>query len=166
MADKDANLGLVKLTLLSGLLVGTLDMTAACINAYISFGLAPTRVFKYIAAGILGKTAFAGGAMVELLGVLMHYFVAYSWTAFFFFIYPRTNLVNQNKYLTGTFYGVLIWIVMNLFVVPLSNVPKAKNGFNVTQAYINAGILIAVIGIPLSLIAYRYFRKLRGSATR
>ncbi|MBW4891207.1 hypothetical protein KXQ82_15885 [Mucilaginibacter sp. HMF5004] len=163
MANKDSRLGLVKLTLLSGLLVGTLDMTAACINAYLSFGLNPTRVFKYIAAGVLGKSAFAGGALVDVLGVLLHYFIACSWTAFFFFIYPRTNLVNQNKYITGTFYGVLIWMVMNLVVVPLTNVPKPKNGFNVTQAYINAGILIAVIGIPLSLIAYRYFRKLRGA---
>jgi hypothetical protein len=161
MTDKYSKLGLVKLTLLSGLLVGTLDMTAACINAYISFGLSPGRVFKYIATGILGKSAFAGDALVDLLGILMHYFVAYSWTAFFFFIYPRTNLVNQNKYITGTFYGVLIWMVMNLVVVPLSNVPKSKNGFNVNQAYINAGILIVVIGVPLSLIAYRYFRKLR-----
>jgi hypothetical protein len=163
MTNKDSGLGLVKLTLLCGLLVGTLDMTAACINAYISFGLNPTRVFKYIAAGILGKPAFTGGTMMDVLGILTHYFVAYSWTAFFFFIYPRTNLVNQNKYITGIFYGMLIWIVMNLAIVPLSNVPKPKNGFNVTQAYINAGILIVAIGIPLSLIAYRYFRKLRGT---
>ena len=157
MADDKSHNGLLKVILLSGLLVGTLDMTAACINAYLSFGLGPDRVFKYIASGIMGKTAFSGGIGVAALGVIMHYLVAYSWTALFFIAYPKTNLIRQNKYLTGTFYGMLIWTVMNLLVVPLTKVPKPKNGFNVTQAYINAGILIVAIGIPLSFIAYKYY---------
>jgi hypothetical protein len=156
MADNQSRSGLLKVILLSGLLVGTLDMTAACINAHLSFGLSPDRVFKYIASGILGKSAFSGGIGVAALGVAMHYAVAYSWTTLFFMVYPKTNLIRQNKYLTGTFYGMLIWTVMNLLVVPLTKVPKPKNGFNVTQAYINAGILIVMIGIPLSLIAYKY----------
>jgi hypothetical protein len=157
MADNQSRSGLLKVILLSGLLVGTLDMTAACINAHLSFGLSPDRVFKYIASGILGKSAFSGGIGVAALGVAMHYAVAYSWTTLFFIIYKKTNLIRQNKYLTGTFYGMLIWTVMNLLVVPLTKVPKPKNGFNVTQAYINAGILIVAIGIPLSLIAYKYY---------
>ena len=53
-------------------------------------------------------------------------------------------------------YGLFVWCVMNLVVLPLSRVPQPKS-FNPTQAIIGALILVAFIGFPVSLRARRYF---------
>ena len=55
----------------AGLAAGTLDLLRACILFGWDIPLA-------IAAGLLGKKAFAGGAGTYVLGVLLHYFIATS----------------------------------------------------------------------------------------
>ena len=54
-----------------GLTAGTLDLTQAC----ILFG---ARVPLSIAAGLLGRQAFRGGVATYVLGVLLHFFIAFS----------------------------------------------------------------------------------------
>jgi len=152
--------GLFKVILLTGLLVGTLDMTSACINVYLSFGMHPVPLFKYIATAIHGKPAMAGGTAEAVLGIALHYAVAYTWTILFFMIYPKMSLMQKSKVATGIVYGLFMWVIMNLVIVPLTNVPKAKH-FNPTQAGINAAILIVVIALPLAFIAGNYYSKKR-----
>jgi uncharacterized membrane protein len=53
--------------------------------------------------------------------------------------------------LLGVGYGLLIWAVMNLVVVPLSNVPPQP--FALGNALINVAILIICMGIPLAVMA-------------
>ena len=48
-------------------------------------------------------------------------------------------------------YGIFIWIVMNLIVVPLSRVPHRT--VTLSNVVINLIILIVCVGIPLSFIA-------------
>jgi hypothetical protein len=142
----------------AGALVGTFDIAAACIYVYFNSGGTPAAVFRYIASAILGPDAFTGGIGVVVLGLLLHYLIAYIWTAFFFIVYPMWRFLWKNWLLTGILYGLFIWTVMNRVVVPMSNTPKGP--FNLTGAIINALILILAIGIPLALIAQRKFRKL------
>jgi len=151
---------LFKVILLTGLLVGTLDMTSACINVYLSFGMHPMPLFKYIATAIEGKPAMAGGTSEAVLGVALHYTVAYIWTILFFVLYPKVSLMQKSKVATGILYGLFMWVMMNLVIVPLTNVPKPKH-FNPTQAGINAAILIVVIALPLAFIAGNYYSKRR-----
>lgn len=54
-----------------GLIAGSLDLT----QALILFG---RRVPLAIAGGLLGRQAFQGGAGVYVLGVLLHFFIAFS----------------------------------------------------------------------------------------
>ena len=69
--------------LISGLIVGTLDITFACIQVYILNGTMPYRVLKYISSAIMGKEAYNGGSEMVILGLLMHYFIAFSFTILF-----------------------------------------------------------------------------------
>ncbi len=154
-----SNASLIKVILLSGLLVGTLDMTSACINGFLSFHITPVTVFRYIASAIQGKDAFTGGTSSAILGVVLHYIVAYIWTILFFLIYPYIGAISKYRLTTGFIYGVLMWCIMNLVIVPMTSVAKTKHGFNPTQAGINAMILICVIAIPLSYIAGNYYDK-------
>ncbi|HET6225158.1 MAG TPA: hypothetical protein VFF27_02700 [Bacteroidia bacterium] len=147
-----------KAIVLSGLIVGTLDILAAIIDFYVSTGKNPSAIFKYIASAVMGMDAFAGGTAVILLGLLLHYIIAFLFTILFYFLYYRFAWMRLNKILIGIGYGVFIWAVMNRIVVPLSLTPKA-NGFVIWKAVKAASILIFMIGIPLSFLAARFYKK-------
>lgn len=142
---------------LSGLLVGSLDITAALIQFYIKTGKNPLIVLKYIASAILGKEAFSGSSGVAAFGLLLHFIIAFGWTIFFFWIYPRLKLKKWNKILTGFLYGIFVWAMMTRVIVPLTKVNAAS--FDWKQAGIAALILIFAIGLPLSFIAARYYQR-------
>jgi len=142
----------------AGLIVGTLDILSACIYFCIKTGNTNClTVLKFVASGVFGKEAFSCGNMMILSGLVFHYIIAFSFTAFFFLIFPKVRVFSKNQILTGIFYGVFIWTVMNLIVVPLSNISHRE--FNVVNAAINAIILIVCIGIPLSYMANSFYRK-------
>jgi hypothetical protein len=141
-----------KTVLWAGLLVGTLDITAALTHFLINGGTDPTKVFIYIASGVFGTTAFETGGPMAIWGLIFHYMIAYIWTMIFFLIYPRIGFMSRaNWILVGVLYGIFVWIMMNRVVVPLSGTPK--NPFRLNNAIINCLILIAMIGLPLSYIA-------------
>src|SRR6476661_2493078 len=60
-----------------GLVAGTLDLLQACILFGWDIPLA-------IAAGLLGRQAFHGGAGTYILGVLLHFFIAFSAAAVYY----------------------------------------------------------------------------------
>ena len=154
----------IQVILLAGLLVGTLDISAALIDYYIATGKGPEGVLKYIASGIFGRTKAFGteGNSMVALGLLFHYMIAMLFTIFFFLIYPRVPLLSRNWVLTGFLYGLFIWIVMTFIVTRLSNTPHAPlSAMKPLKALKAALILMCMIGLPLSFIAYRY-KKARG----
>jgi uncharacterized membrane protein YagU involved in acid resistance len=143
--------------LLAGLLVGTLDLAAALINFYINTHRDPTIVLRYIASAVFGRTkAYADGANMLLMGAIFHYLIAYFFTIIFFILYLNFNLMSKNRLLTGIAYGIMIWVIMNLVVVPVALKVYVK--WN-QQTWINLLILICMIGIPLAFIAHWYFKK-------
>lgn len=141
----------------AGVIVGTLDILTASIYSFIKTGSSPLNILKYIASAIIGKEAFSGGNRMILLGLILHYVIAFAFTIFFFWLYPKIRAFSKNIILTGTIYGIFIWVVMNLVVVPLSNIPNRP--FNYVNAIINAIILVACIGIPLSFMAHSSYKK-------
>ncbi|THU41143.1 hypothetical protein FAM09_03240 [Niastella caeni] len=139
-----------------GLLVGTLDITAACTHAYLARGIAPVRVLRFIASGAFGKAAFEGVWLMPLLGLLFHYFIAYSFTALFFWLHPNVKLMSKNRVITAVVYCIFIYVVMNMLVLPLTKIPAIT--FNLEKAIIATLILIVAIGLPLSFIASKFFQ--------
>lgn len=145
----------LKTIVLSGLLVGSIDIIAALVNFYIKTGKDPLIVLKYIASAAFGKSVFSGDNLMAVWGLLLHFLIAFIWTIFFFLLYPKLKLYSWNRILTGIIYGIFIWLVMTRLVVPMS---KASGGpFNLKQAIIAVLILIGAIGLPLSFIAHRYY---------
>ena len=135
----------------AGLIAGTLDISAACIQYYIRTGKGPENVLKFVASGVFGKDAFTGGLLMSLCGLLFHFLIAFGFTTFFFFIYPRLKFLSFNIFLTAVLYGVFVWTAMNRVVLPLSNTPALP--FTWAGAATAAGILIVCIGLPLAIIA-------------
>ena len=150
---------LYKRILLTGLIAGTLDILSAYVSFFIETGLISRRMFQYIAGGALGlKNALNGGVPVILLGVFFHYFIAFAFTVFFFFLYRKNKVFGLNKYLAALLYGFFIWTVMNVIVLPLSALPPVP--INWKGAPLDSLILAVTIGIPASLSVNTYNRNM------
>ena len=109
----------------TGLIAGTLDLLAAITHYYIQTGKTPEGVFKFIASGAFGSSAFSGGTEMIIAGILLHYLIAFGFTILFFLVYPKLKQwIAPYITITGFVYGILAWCVMNLLVMPLSNARK------------------------------------------
>src|SRR6218665_1022565 len=129
-----------KVVLLTGFIAGSLDLTGAIISSTIMSGKFPSKIFHYIASGVFGKEAFTGGNVMILWGVLFHYFIAYAFTFFYFWIYPKVGFLHINRVTSGILYGAFVWVITNKIVLPLSNVAPAP--FNITRAIVGMVVLM------------------------
>jgi hypothetical protein len=145
--------------LTAGLIAGLLDGTAATVQTFLMSGKGIGRVFPYVASGVFGTEALSGGTNMIIAGILFHMMIAMTWAIIFFFLYPSISKVIKNWIFLGLIYGVFVWSMMNLVVVPLSNTPKFP--FNPSRALIAASILMAFIGLPISFFISKYYRSLQ-----
>jgi hypothetical protein len=152
-----SNQNLVKAIVLTGLLAGTLDITSAMLVSQVY----PLPIGRFIATGIFGREALSGGVGMGIFGLFLHYVIAFIWTIIFFVAYPRLSILSRNKVIVGLAYGIVVWIGMNLIVVPMSNVTRRP--MQVKGVLINASILMVMIGLPISIMAHRYYADKRTS---
>jgi len=157
MTTSTAKKGLLKAILITGLIAGTLDILAAFGSAWLNSSTTPERVLQFVASGVFGMGAFSGGDAMILYGLVFHYAIATTWTAIFFVAAGKFKFLVSQKWLSGITYGCFVWLVMNLAILPLSNTPKFP--FNINSAMVGTLILIAAIGIPISLMASRFNSK-------
>jgi hypothetical protein len=146
---------LLKTLVWVGLLAGSLDIVLACLQAYIVRGTDPETVLRFIASGAFGKPAFTGGWEMPLIGLLFHFIIAYSFTILYFLLYPSIKLMRKSIVLTAVVYGIFIFVVMNLLVLPLTKITRAP--IQPDKAAIAAFILIMAIGLPLSIFARKFY---------
>lgn len=148
---------MIRNVLLIGTLIGFLDALAALINAYISSGVMPHRVFQYIASGLLGKNAYQSQILPVSLGIIIHFSIAVTVTFIFYQAYKRLGKASTPKFLPGSVYGIGIWLFMNYIVIPLSLIGTYPK--NPTQIVIGLLIHIFVIGIPIEVLIRRIVQK-------
>ncbi len=142
---------------ITGLLAGSLDIMFALIQYYLKSDKNPIVVLKFIASAVFGKEALTGGYFMAWVGLLFHFLIAFGWTIFFFLIYPRIPLLSKNKFVTGLFYGIFIWLVMNLLLLPLTKVPPSS--LIAANAITGMLLLVVAVGLPISILANRYYLK-------
>ncbi|MGC4034796.1 MAG: hypothetical protein QM764_02470 [Chitinophagaceae bacterium] len=141
----------------TALLAGTLDISGAFIHYTILTRNNPVKILYFIASALLGKDALSGGFAMAALGLFLHYLIAFIFTVFFFSIYPRLQFLSKNIVLTGLGYGLFVWLVMNLVVLPLSHI--GLRPFNPIQSTIGILIILFAIGLPIAILTYRYYLK-------
>ncbi len=137
------------------LLAGTLDITAAILYYTDASPAKAERLLQGIASGLLGVRAFAGGLATALRGLARHYLIALIWTLLLLVGFRMVVALRRHLVLTGIAYGILVWSVMNLAVLPMSNVRHAP--LQLRPAVTAALILILCIGLPMSLVLGRHF---------
>ena len=102
--------------LLGGVVAGTIDIGAAALINFVS----PIRVLHFIAGGLLGKAALAGGTGVALLGLLLQWTMSLIIAAIYVVAARWLAIMRRLWVLCGLSYGVVVFFVMNYIVVPLS----------------------------------------------
>jgi hypothetical protein len=145
-----------KTILWSALVAGTLDALAGVVVYFLFFGYNPLQVLQWIASGIFGPSAITGGLLTVVVGLVLHYFIAFVAAGIYFFSFPKIKSLVNNPVVPGLLFGAAIWAVMNLIVIPLSNIPPAP--FNVPLAIIAITWHIVLVGLPISLITNSYYK--------
>ena len=128
--------------LVGGFVAGLLDMT----SAYITFG----RYMPLgIAGGLLGPAARHVAAGPYILGLLLHYVIALSAAAVYCMASRKLNFLREHFFVCGLFYGIAVFLMMNLVVLPLSAY-HAMGPY--TYRSLVQGILahMFLIGLPIS----------------
>ena len=139
----------------AGLVAGALDALGAMCTFMLRTGKNPVDIWKFVASGIFGKEALTGGTGMVVWGLVFHFCIALIWASIFFLLYPTVRRFISNPVVAGLLYGILVWLIMNLIVLPLSHVTVQP--FELSRVPIGVGVLMVCIGLPISLIVHRYY---------
>lgn len=135
------------------LVVGALDF----LDATVFFGLlgaSPLRIWQSVASGLLGKAAFQGGLPVAALGVVLHFFIAFGIVSVYYLVSRKLRFLTQRPVLWGLVYGVAVYFIMSLVVVPLS---AATSNWPPSLIVFLNGIIghALLVGLPAAIFASR-----------
>ncbi len=135
------------------LIAGTLDISDALIF-YGLRGVSPVRILQGIAGGLIGRAAFTMGARSALLGLLLP-LLHRNHLGHHLHLRSSRLPLSRRPFLWGGLYGLVVYIVMNYVVLPLSRIGPRPTPPPVPL--INGiAALVFCIGIPIALIARRY----------
>lgn len=143
-----------KTILWATLVSGVLDAAAGVVVYWIFKGLNPLQVLQYIASGIFGPEVIGGSFIYVVVGLLLHFVIAFACAVIFYIAYPYIKSFASNTIVTGLLYGALIWVFMNYLVLPNSNIPKSPKDFvSVLELIWHA----ALVGLPIVMIIKKHF---------
>ena len=128
-----------------------MDITSAIIIT-ISRGSTVTRLLQFIASGLLGPQAFQGGTATAVLGLALHFLIAFTLVAVFYVARRSVRFLREHAIISGIIYGLVVYAVMNLVVLPLA---AARPRHSLTGDLIQIGIHMFIIGLPTSLLLRR-----------
>ena len=101
------------------LLCGVLDITAACVQAWVQADRAPADVLRGIASALWGRGAMTGGPGVAAIGLAMHFTVALTATMVFYVLGRRVSILRSAPlWIIGPLYGVVVFCAMNYGTLP------------------------------------------------
>lgn len=141
----------------ASLTVAVLDaLFAVVLYVVVLHATTVPRVFQSIAAGLLGKASYSGGAATVALGVACHLTVAFGWTSIFYVASRRIDSVrelmrsNAGSIAVGLLYGAIVWLAMDFIVIPLSRAtptPVANWRFWAMLAWHAVGVGLPMVRI-------------------
>jgi hypothetical protein len=131
-----------------GATAGVLDLT----QAIVLFG---RRIPLVIAAGLLGRDALRGGAGTYVLGIVLHFFIAFSFAATYYGASRRLRFMIEHPIVCGLAYGAAVELVMNLVVLPLSAL-HSRGPYQLYDLILGLVVHMVVIGLPIAFSVRRF----------
>jgi hypothetical protein len=142
--------------LIGGGIAGVLDITYAIVFSAWR-GVPPMRLLQSVASGLLGAPAFQGGTATATLGLFLHFCIALIWAAIFYALSRGIPFLARHPVISGIAYGLLIYGMMNLVVLPLSAFPR-KVTFPLLVLATGLFVHMFFIGLPIALAVRRTSR--------
>lgn len=142
-----------KAILIAGFVCGVLDGLSAIVLTK-ALGGSTVRMFQGIARGLQGTAAFQQGANSVLLGVALHFAIAFGAAAVYYLASRLLPVLIRRALLCGVLYGAAVHLFMTFVVIPLSAIgqrPFVPRVF----CYLLA-IHMVVVGPSISLMVRRY----------
>ncbi len=136
--------------LVGGAIAGTLDLT----SAFITYG---HNMPRGIAAGLIGRQAAQSGFFPWILGIFLHYFIAFSAATVYCLASRKLEFMRDHFIVSGVFFGIGLYLVMNLIVLPLC-------AFHFMGPYQLRGLIqgllvhMTIVGLPISYSLHKLSR--------
>ncbi|WP_262690844.1 hypothetical protein [Kordiimonas aestuarii] len=140
--------------LIGGSIAGTLDILYA-ISAYSLRGVKPMVILQSVASGVQGAQAYSGGGTSAALGLGLHFFMTTLMALIYVLAAQVFPILTTRPVMTGAAYGVLLYLVMNYVVVPLSLAVPGRP----PEGWYILGALFAhlcLVGVPIALTAAKF----------
>ncbi|HXT25706.1 MAG TPA: hypothetical protein VN749_12865 [Candidatus Eisenbacteria bacterium] len=139
----------------AGTICGIMDITAAVV-VYGTMGAKPLRLLQGIAGGVLGPCTYQGGIATALLGLALHFTIAFGAATVFFIASRAFRFLIDHAVLSGILYGISVYFFMQRVVIPLSH--ANRNPFSLKFMIIGIVIHIFCVGLPIALSIRKYAR--------
>jgi len=136
-----------------GLVAGAMDITAAFINSAI-YGRSPLWVLQSVASGALGPSSYKAGVGSAILGLLIHFFIAFVWCSVYFIASRGLSFLRTQPIIFGLIYGMMVYLFMYGLVLRLT--------FHRNFLTPASGVIVAVlthmfcVGLPIALAVWRF----------
>jgi hypothetical protein len=154
MENKTEHGGRGRAILAGGLAVAVLDALDAVVAYKLAFGMTPVAIYQFVASGLLGQSAYTGGAATALIGLAIHLLIAFSAATVFVLASERLPQLRRDAVAWGLAFGVGVFAVMNLAVIPLSRIPASTPPLPlILNGVIGHALLV---GLPIALAARRF----------
>lgn len=145
---------IVRAILVGGTLAGVFDAIDALVAFKIVLGFEPIPIYQFVASGMLGPSAFAGGIATALIGLAIHFLIAFVAALAFVLAYAQLPQLARAYSGWGAAFGVAVWAFMNLVVIPLSRIPPAPFSL---PLFLNGVLGHALfVGVPIAYAAHRF----------
>src|SRR6266404_7963541 len=136
----------------AGLIAGILDITSAFVIAELK-GTGSIRMLQGIASGLLGARSFEGAMATAGLGLVIHFFIAFSAASVFYLGSRQFSFLTRHAVVSGLLYGIAVYLFMYWFVLPQVFSTFRHSISNDALAVI---VHMSLIGLPTALIVRRY----------
>jgi hypothetical protein len=98
----------------------------------------------------------SGGMGTWTLGLVLQFLIAISAAAIYCLASLRLRFLRDNWLVCGLFYGIAVYLVMNLIVLPLSAFPFPVGPFKVAALIQGLLVHMILIGLPISFSLRRF----------
>jgi hypothetical protein len=136
----------------AGIVAGTVDIFMAT----LVFGAPPTAILRAIAAGLIGKASYQGGAASATLGVGLQWLISIGAAGVYILVGKRFSLLLRRPLLIGPVFGAGVFTFMRAVVLPLSQSTVKLPGMPLLAEDFAANMLFGMI---IAIIVSRMSRR-------
>jgi hypothetical protein len=137
-----------------GLAAGLLDLVDALVAYKLAFGMSPVVIYQFVASGLLGKAAYSGGMPAALLGLAVHFLIAFTAATVFVLASERIPQLRRDAVGWGLAFGLAVFAVMSFVVIPLSRIGASTPPLPlIVNGLLGHALLV---GLPIALAARRF----------